>query len=171
MEELNLQLKAELSQYDGRSKPFLMAIVNQFATEPGYLDRLISLLEQAEHNLNDAATWLIKHHLENGNNISETQIKRLLQQLEHLTSWSAQLHLCQSLRHLPISLAQTESLHQWLTPLLSHKRPFLRTWSLDALCYLAEINPDLEPQANQALAKAIDDPAASVRARARNLHQ
>jgi hypothetical protein len=171
MQRLTAQLKDELAPYDGRSKALLLAIATQFAPQPNYLDCLILLLGQDQDRLHDGATWLIKHHLEQGAKITATQTQALLSQLEQVTAWVAQLHLCQSLRYLPLTPNQTPPIYQWLTPLLNHKRPFLRAWSLDGLCYLARIDPNLQPQANQALEQAINDPAASVQARARHLHR
>ena len=60
-------------------------------------------------------------------------------------------------------------LRLWLSPLLNHQRPFLRTWALDGLCHLP--NAGQEPEILQHLDAMENDPAASVRARARALRK
>lgn len=95
--------------------------------------------------------------------------ERIGRTLEQVEAWDAQLHLCQSARRLRIAPETTASWRVWLLPLLTHKRPFLRAWALDAFCHLAEIDEALAEDAERWRARMADDPAASVRARARKL--
>jgi len=88
-----------------------------------------------------------------------------------LTDWAAVLHLCQSVQYLTVSEENALALAQWLALMLAHQRPFVRAWALDAMGRLAAQDRRFEEQFAEALGAAQQDPAASVRARARNLQQ
>lgn len=169
MSSSRAKLRDRLAAYDGRATTLLTEAAAAFGRHPGYLDDLIALANDAEQFVSDGSTWLIKHHLEAGQTLSAAQTTALLAQAERLTGWTAMLHLCQSVRDLTIAEADADALARWLRPLLEHQRPFLRAWSLDALCAVAEQWPRFATDARDALARASDDRAASVRARARNL--
>ena len=169
MNSSRARVRDRLAAYDGQATTLLTEAAAEFGRQPGYLDDLIALAGDAEPVVSDGSTWLIKHHLEAGDALSAGQTTALLAQAERITGWTAMLHLCQSVRRLTIAEAEVEALVDWLRPLLSHPRPFLRAWSLDALCAVGEQWPRFAQQAWDALASASDDHAESVRARARNL--
>lgn len=167
-----------LAAYDGRNTADLRSIQSRLGNEAGYLTALIDLAASPQGAVADGATWLLLDGLKKGATPSPDDVTRLLGKLAELTdlaSWGAQLHICQSVRLLPLEAAkaakaaQVEPLAAFLGPLLTAPKPFLRAWSLDALVHLATIDPTLKPQAREALAAAQQDKAASVKARARNL--
>lgn len=162
-------LRARLAQYDGRATTILGEAEAELGEEGDYLDALIRLSAEPGDHIADGATWLLKAALESGSSLKERQANALFAQLPQIMAWPAQLHLCQSVRYLPISSESARVLAEWAEPFLSHERPFLRAWSLDALARLAEKHPAYEGLYHKALAAAEEDPAASVRARARNL--
>ncbi len=134
-----------------------------------FLDAVIALAGDAEPRVSDGATRLVKMHLDEGGALSPARTSALLGACRSVVSWQAQLHLCQSVARLDLSARQAAALAPWLTPLLSHKRPFVRAWALDALCAVARKNVRFKAIALQALRDADQDAAASVRARARNI--
>ncbi|KWV91951.1 chorismate lyase [Erythrobacter sp. YT30] len=127
------------------------------------------LAADAEDNISSAATWLLKSWLEKGGAITTKQTAELCAELPGVTSWQAQLHLCQSIRFLDVTKDAAAAVHRWLVPLLAHDRPFVRAWSLDALASLARQHSHLHAAFAKALEHAEQDEAASVRARARNI--
>ncbi len=162
-------LRERLAHYDGRATTILSELEAQYRSEPSYLAALIDLTAEPGGNIADGATWLIKSALDAGTAIGSDQAIALFSQMPQVRSWPAQLHLCQSVRYLPISTSSAAGLAEWLKPLLSHERPFLRAWSLDAIGWLASEHSDYDSCFRSALEAAEQDLAASVRARARNL--
>ena len=79
------------------------------------------------------------------------------------------MHICQSARFLPVDADQALVLAEWLRPLLTAPKPFVRAWSLDAFLHVCALLPSHAGEGRMALEAALNDPAASVRARARNL--
>ncbi len=162
-------LQHRLAEYDGKSAGFLEETAHQFAHDLHYIETLVALAAAPIVVVSDGATWLIKHHVDRGGTLSGTQTSALIRNISKITSWAAILHVCQTVRHLSIANTDAKSLVTWLTPLLSHKRPFIRAWSLDALCAVADHDAKFREIADRALKTATQDIAASVRARARNL--
>lgn len=141
----------------------------QLAGEASYLDGLIALAGEPAGHIADGATWLIKSALESDTKLTAEQVRALCDQLGALPTWGAKLHVCQSLRYLDVPPDDATKLADWVKPLLSHRRPFVRAWSLDALFRLAQQHPIYAADFEAALAAAEQDEAASVRARARHL--
>lgn len=147
----------------------LSELAAQHKSDPSFLNCLIALTADDEENISDGATYILKLHIDDGGALSAQQTKALVKNCGKITSWAAQLHICQVIARLKLSQSQTAALALWLEPLLSHQRPFLRAWSLDSLCALTQTNSAFKQQALDALTAAENDKAASVRARARNI--
>ncbi len=164
-------LKSALQAFDGRDTQYLHAIEQRFGSLPAYVSNLVGLVSDKEVALSIGSTWLLKAWLDQGGTLSRGETSALIAQLDQVSDWSAQLHLCQSLQHIAVPSADVPMIEAWLEPLLLHKRPFLRAWSLDALCRLALQHEALQIRAHKALNNAGRDRAASVRARARSLEK
>jgi len=162
-------LRARLSEYDGKATTFLGEAEAQYGDVEGYLDALIELLGDKDGHLANGASWLIKSALEQEKLLTAEQVRALTAQLVSIEDWAAQLHICQSVRHVRVPEESAAKLAQWLDKLLDNKRPFLRAWSLDALSALAIQHSEYAGLFNSALQVAHGDDAASVRARARQL--
>jgi len=161
-------LEEALRNFDGKATTILTEIRATFGNEGSLLSDLVPLIAHSETQVSVGATWLIKDLLDDNMRLTPSQIEDLVGHLHAATSWQAQLHLCQSIRHIEIPEHLTTPCADWLMPLLQSDRPFLRAWSMDALQHLASRNKKLRAAAGTALDAAEQDPAASVRARARN---
>lgn len=162
-------LRKRLAVFDGRSLTVLGEAEAQFRDRPNYVDALIDLAADPDNAISTGATWLIKSILESGRVLSTNQTRALIRNLVGIAAWQAQLHICQSARHLKISAQDAGTIANWLQPLLTHDRPFVRAWAVDALCRVARQHKRYRRRVAKALDTAAEDPAASVRARARNL--
>jgi len=163
------QFRSRLQAFDGKAISLLSETAAEFGMGPQVIDLLIALSPDPDSNVATGATWLLKAHLDQNNTFSQAQTTALIAAAPKIQPWQAQLHICQMISRLDSSAQDTAQLADWLSPLLSHSRPFLRAWSLDALLGLASRAPSLVTMAQQAHRYALEDEAASVRARARNL--
>lgn len=161
-------LREALKSFDGKAISLLAEARAKFGDRPRFLSELVRLAADDEAQISSGATWLIKDHLDHGDGLTARQTEDLMGSLDAVTSWQAQLHICQSVRRLEMPPHLARACADWLTPLLCSDRPFLRAWSMDALQHLAGQSADLAARAEAALKAAEDDPAASVRARARH---
>ena len=169
--ELAEEIRARITAYDRRSPSVLSEAETHFRTCERYPDALISIVDSQDASVSSGATWMIKSLLEQGQGLSTKQCDALVDRLSGITEWDAQLHVCQLIRHLETSDGHVDRLVDWLRPLLNHRRPFLRAWSLDAVCHIAKQHPAYESLATEHLDGALTDTSASVRARARNLSE
>jgi len=167
------KLRNRLADYDGRAVTLLGETEAAFGAESGYLDALITLASEAQGHIASGATWLLKSALEQGRSLSGQQVAALSAELHGGLSgdaaWDVQLHICQCVQYLTIPTGSAAEFAVWLEPLLGHRRPFLRAWSLDALFRLSQQHSAYRSDFDAALAVAEQDEAASVRARARKL--
>lgn len=169
METTISDLRLDLLAFDGRNLTALKEIAARHDGDLGYVDGLVALADITDRQVSHGATWLVKAYLEEGGEVTKSQSRMLISKLETVENWASQLHLCQVVRYLRPSAQEAEAIVRWLWPLLSHDRPFLRAWSLDALCHIAADYFAYADRAEEALNSASGDPAASVRARAKNL--
>ena len=161
------RLRDALGNFDGKAVSILSEIRAGFGHRKTFVAELLSFAADDEGAVSDGATWLIKNLLDEGTRLTPSQTEDLIGRLDAITTWQAQLHICQSVGHLDVPTRQTGAFADWLTPLLRSDRPFLRAWSMDALQHLAARNADLKTRAATALNAAEKDSKASVRARAR----
>ncbi|MEM9065741.1 MAG: hypothetical protein AAGB51_09665 [Planctomycetota bacterium] len=146
------------------------SLARLYDTEQPALGVIVELLREGAADP-ISVSWMLKHALERGQQISTTESTLLISSLRDDWAWEAQLHICQCVRYIDTVPGVARSLASWIKKRLGHERPFVRAWALDALCALAEINPRYRRSAEQALSDAKTDSAASVRARARNLRK
>ncbi len=158
-----------LQAFDGRAVSMLGEIAAEYGAEPAYCDALIALAAHDQAAVSSGATWLIKAALEHGEALSAAQSEALWDEIPAIRYWQAQLHICQCAAYLSFSADGAATMDRWLTPLLHHDRPFLRAWSVDALCRVAAQHPEYGHAARDAARAAAKDSAASVRARIRQL--
>lgn len=161
------RLRDALGNFDGKAVSMLSEIRAELGGRKTFVSELVALAADGEATVSDGATWLIKNLLDDGAQLTPSQTEELIDNLDAITTWQAQLHICQSVQNLDVPAQQTGAFADWLTPLLQSERPFLRAWSMDALQNLALQNPELVRHASAALEAARQDSAASVRARAR----
>ncbi|WP_421723142.1 hypothetical protein [Bauldia sp.] len=160
-------IEEALARFDGKATTILSEIRAKFGGEPTFVSEVVRLASAKNPQISDGSTWLIKNCLEDGVRLTPSQTEDLVAHLDAVTSWQAQLHICQSLQYMEIPARLADLFAAWLTPLLRSDRPFLRAWSMDALQHLASRSPKLSRQAEDALETAGRDSSASVRARAR----
>ena len=157
----------DLCAYDGKAVTLLSEAEKRHGSGPAYITELVVLSASDVGHVSNGATWLLKAAAENGVALTPDQTRALIQNLPEICDWLAQLHICQMLGFMAVPAAGAANVAAWLSDLLGHKRPFLRAWSMSALCSLAAQHADFASQAEAALEVANADPAASVRARAR----
>ncbi len=169
MSELDQDLDETLANWDGKHAAPLKECYARQKTDPTLAQALLARIGSDRAATADGVSWILKARMEDGMALSANETAALVQVLPQLHSKDTVLHICQIVRYLSLPDTDAARFVDWLETYLTHKRPFLRTWSLDALVAIAKNHPKYRDQANAALVKAEADPAASVRARARNL--
>ncbi len=165
------KLEDYLQEFDGVAVSVVSEARAACSSMPGYFDELIRLCADPRPTISIGATWILKAECDDGNSFGPALIDRLVQRLDDISPWQAQLHICQSFEAFEISAEHAKKFSGWAASLANHSRPLLRAWSLHLRVILSIRFEEFRRTAENALLKAEDDVAASVRARARNLRK
>ena len=166
-EKLIMTIKIELKSWDGKSVDDLEEIYTNYNQQKGFVVSLINLIEDKE--LQKAATWLLKHHLEKANKLTPSQNRKLISKVSFLESWESKLHLLQSLQYLTIPESEKDKLEHFLRQCLSEKNKFVRAWAYDGFYQLAKQYPEHIEETKQFFEMAMRDEPPSVISRIRNI--
>ncbi len=142
---------AVFQNWDGKTVADLRGIADQLA--PNDYPALLCACRSADPVIARAASWVLKAAYEDG-----AEVAFPADVLAGKPHWEIALHLLQSIQHCAVDMPP-----EIVRPYLTHQKPMIRAWALDAAVRLGA------PDALVLLRVAADDPAASVRARARNL--
>lgn len=118
-----------------------------------------------------AASWILRRLLERGAMPPPGTLDRLIAGMGRVESWETRLHLAQSFQWLAPNEAQALTAARALADWFGAEKSFVRAWACDAIWRLGLRHACLEAEARRIATLAEADPAASVRARARNLPQ
>lgn len=161
-------LEKRLLEFDGVSLSPLSEARVELRGTPDFLAELIRFCTDPCATVARGASWMLKEELDAGAALPAPLTQDLVVALPQVSEWSAQLHLCQSMDHLSLDDTQSQDALSWAKGLINPKRPFLRAWSLHARVTLLRQLRDMAT-AEVERAEGEKDPAASVRARARQL--
>lgn len=164
-------VRERVLEFDGKTTGSLEAACRSAGQDFAGFDRLLELAASGDTRLQIGATWAVRKLLELGALLSSGALERFTDTAAAQTAWEAQLHIAQSLQFLDKAALDRGRLAKTLRPWCDAKRPFLRAWAIDAICRLAQQDPSLKETAMELLATGEHDPAASVRARVRNLRK
>ena len=152
--------------YDERGTKGLKETAVRIPT-PAWVEALIDGLPERAHCV--PATWLIRAYLQQGLGLSSGQTARWIRSLSKLDDDDARLHACQSVVHLDVPKRNAEQLARFLRTGAEGQHKFTRAWAVDGFHRLALQHAQYAEEAGQRLDRALRDPAASVRARARHI--
>ena len=159
----------DLSRFDGKSLVELKSIKAARDSSSELLADLVEITGDDDKNMQIGATWLLRAYLEEGARLSAEQIGRLVLRLPTLHDGFSRLHICQSMRQIEVSARHAEAFAVFFRECLLSKNTFLRAWAPDGFCRLAARHPRYDAEVRVLIEKALADPAASVRARARKI--
>ena len=162
-------LETLLHDFDGNSVSMLSEARAKCSKQPGYLDELVRLCAHPQAEISNGATWILKAEVDDGFRLDTQHVDTIARALKHLSSWQAHLHICQAIDGFLLTESQVNSFIDWASSLADHPRPFVRAWALHVVVCLGMQFDRFRHLPQQALDRAKDDRAASVRARARNL--
>lgn len=166
-------LVALLAGYDGVDTGPLVALLDRFGSGPGAVPEAvvsdaILLCTDAEGRLAAGASWLLRRWVERGL-VGSGFATEMAPSLASVRDRWTSLHLLQAIPGLEISASAAPEWSDFCRRHLTAESPFVRAWATNALWHLARRDPALESEARAALERALVDPKASVRARARRL--
>ena len=166
-----IDLKQALSEFDGKHTDRLESLAEHLDPDAATIRKLYTLAGRDEPQFQVGATWILKRLLEQGAPFSRSQSRRCIDLLMGTSHWEARLHLLQMLAELDIAEAQCPGLRLALVRGLEDKNKLVRAWSYNGLAVLATQYPEFRAEVTRLLDAGQQDPAASVRARIRNVQK
>ncbi len=167
--ELIDDIQAALATFTGREVSLLSEVKARFRSRPDFETSIIALAASDDPMISRAAMWIILESVREGAFPVHRISVALQPHLQALSDWQAVLCLLQAFEQPSQPIDHAESYADFAEANLRHRRPFLRAWSMNTMCRLAHFHPELAARAQKAHQNALNDPAASVRARARNI--
>lgn len=152
----------------------LEACALEHQSDPAYLPAVYAVAESPESdNASVAATWLLLRLYRADPSAAQRDVARLTALLKTTTHPDARLHLIQSLDRAVPALKDParKKLATALRADATHKRPFIRAWTLSVLARLAANTKSIQPWVADLIEEAESTAPASVKARIRQLHK
>ncbi|QDV16911.1 hypothetical protein Pan153_15450 [Gimesia panareensis] len=160
-------LKRELETVAGQPVADLQGVYDRHSEDPALATELVSFLVDPE--LQKPASWLLRRSLEAGQTLSVTEARPLFRSLSGLKDWETRLQILQSLPYLTIGKRDDKPLEAFLHDCLAGENKFVRAWAYNGFHELALQHEQFRAEVDQLLAQALEDGAASIKARVRNI--
>lgn len=164
---IKVELKTELEQWDGKNTDAITLIYQEHHFEPYFIAQIIELSE--EESYCSGATWLLKHHFEAEEQLTDSEIDAVYGKLNGIENWEAKLHLLQSIPYMPISENNKPLVETFVRACLGDRNKFLRAWAYNALFVLSQQYPEYLGDVKRLFKIALRKEAPSIKARIKNI--
>ena len=161
------KLADDLAVWDGLSVQQMKSVYARWHEQPAFLSQLLNSLKSL--SLQAGATWLLKHHLTQGATLDARSTSALCRELSELKDWPAQLHALQMLDKLNLSEADLDPVESFAREGLRAENKFVRAWSYHAMYLVSLQRPELQEEVSGLFERAMQQEAASVKARLRQI--
>lgn len=162
-----MSLQQALMYCDASCTEELLGVYHHFSCSKRFLAELVECLKQTQSDR--AASWLLKHHLEQGFLIDEPCSRKIVLHAMRVNHWESRLHLLQILPLVQIDSELVHNLFQHLRGLTAESNKLVRAWAYNGLHEIALQYPFYKPEALRLLLAAAESEAPSVQARIRKI--
>ena len=166
---MTFALSEEIAAWDGKSAAALQSTYERHRAEQGFVATILGHIADVE--LQRAATWLLKKHLEAGNSLSPSGCRAVFGALSVQDHWESKLHILQCLPYLDFPEDESAGIERFLQACLESDNKFVRAWAYSGFNELSLRFPRYRDRVDGMLALAGVSEAASVRARIRNIQK
>jgi len=163
-----MSLVDEILRFDGKRVDEMKAAIANNPSDDEW-HAVVSYFVHPEASYQVASTWSVKCALEADMTLPTDVCTSLVESAGSLVGWEPKLHLLQCVRYLDLKEPQMDKLLVFAHACATNQKVLVRVWSLDAIVRLGlRVHGPTEPL-GQRILSALEDKAASMRARARNL--
>lgn len=162
-----MSIEKDILAWDGKSADAIRAVFESHHKKTGFLQTIVRLAK--DPSFQKGATWLLKAALESGQKLQKEQVKEIYGSLDSRAHWETKLHILQSVPYMPVEKDSVQHLYNFIRATLTDSKKFVRAWSYNGFYELAVQYPEYVNEAKQLFETAMNDEAASVKARIRNI--
>ncbi len=163
------ELETLMRNWDTKDTSVLAENYEIYCIEVWFPSLLIAALR--DKSMQDAGSWLLKYHLDDGAYLDNKQSKAIIKALNTLQSWPSRLHILQCLAKLQVQAEDKTSVWKFLRSNLSRENKFIRAWSYHGIFELACRFEEYRKDATAMLTMAERDESASIKARIRQIRK
>jgi hypothetical protein len=163
-------LKRQLEDWDGKHVEYLKSVYLDHSASESFFDQLIDW-SNADPDLQTACTWLIKHHYNEKESLTASQVRSLLQIGDQMKHWEAQLHVLQLIPMMDIDAAMAETTEPFVRQSLSAENKFVKAAAYEAYFEIVKQVPELKTEFRLLCEEAYEKESASVRVKLRRILQ
>ena len=164
-------LTQALLDFNGKSTDALERFAAAYRPDASLIAELCTFAAGVDHNVQAAATWLLKRFGVTGAQLSPSQSETLLRLLIGDTSWLSRIHVLQMMDRLSVPASLAAPLMDALAAQARGDNTFIRAWSIHGAAVVADQHQAFRDRALDLLANAGQDAAPSVQARLRRTIQ
>lgn len=161
-------LKMALLQWDRRRTDFLMELYEEKNEGRQFMDYLIQIYSN-DSGLEHATSWLIKHHMDKGNQLTAAQLNELFKKLGDLDYWESQLHILQIIAKVNLTKDQIPAVEPWIKRWMSSDKKFVKAAAFEAYWQIVKVLPELKSQFRLTCENALNKESASVKVKIRRI--
>jgi len=165
---MNSELNNKLKLWDGVHIECLTELYSENYSSSDFFESLVTICVN-EQDLQKTATWLIKHHYDNGQTLPEQLTERLLISCETVKNWEAKLHLLQLLPHFKLTDKSIIISEDFIRKCLEDKNRFVRAWAYNGLYELTKYIPELKTELEFICQRAMETESAAIKSKVKKI--
>jgi len=165
---MNTDLKNKLKLWDGVHIEYLTELYGVNSSSLDFFESLVTICVN-EQDLQKPATWLIKHHYDNGQTLPESLTERLLTTCKSVENWEAKLHLLQLLPHFQLTDKSIIITEDFARKCLADNNKFVRAWAYNGLYELTKYIPELKTELEFICQRGMETESAAIKSKVRKI--
>lgn len=159
-----------LGAWDGTHTNYLGQVYQTSCSDPSFADTLTQIC--LEHpQLQIAATWLLKHAIEQTKDTSAEAVSELLKHWRQIDTWQVKLHLLQILPLIKLTEDILIDTEDFARSCLKDENKFVRTWAYQGLYEVSRHIPGLKREVSYLCERGMETESAAVKARIRKIRE
>lgn len=158
----------QLSGWDRKHTDYLIALYNENSNKVDFIDVIINVYLQS-NDLDHSTTWLIKHFVDEGNRLNDSQTDKVLSKINELEYWESLLHLLQLIPTMRLTPKNAKSIEHCVHSLMSSEKKFVKAAAYDAYFEIVKIFPKLRNEFHMRCEDALQNESAAIRSKVKKL--
>jgi hypothetical protein len=165
---MKTDLKTLLQEWDGTHTEYLQAVYRSHVKDEKFFDTIIRLYLSSTQ-LKRITSWLIKHHYDYNNQLSQDQIIKILSHVDKLEHWESKLHILQLIPSFDLDIQNAESIEPFIKKALRSEKKFVKAAAYEAYFEIVKLKPGLQREFKSMCEEALKKESASIKSKVKKI--
>lgn len=161
-------LKQQLLNWDGVHIGYLLDIYVNIKNDLYSFDEIIDYY-LLETELQKVTSWLIKHHYDTKNQLTESQIEKILSASNRLKDWEGQLHILQLIPKFNIDKNIASKIKSFVRKSMTSEKKFVKAAAYEAYFEIVKCIPELLSEFKLLCEESLVKESASIRSKIKKI--